>query len=390
MSDSDFVIFSALFKEAYQECFGHAITTPLTETESKALCNKILDQTGLSIGWKSVKNYSIFIADPAAGKKENPSVATLDTLARYVLHAPYTNEIKRKDEEGHHPYWYEYRGKHVKAQPGKSTNKGARTVIFGFIILLLPLATVIFFKVIMPAAGQSFTDDFAHTDDAALQNNGWMVKAKDADWWNKRNVSPGALTLYTLKGDNWPDTVFKPEIRNLLLRKIPAECFTAEVHLESFIPQAEWQQTGILLMEDTTFNGKSIRLSLAYNDYFGGMKRPKEILIQAISSLGNGFGKPEEIAHKVLFYPDSVPNSNFLQQSLQNSALRIEKRGNKFRFLYAGGIKQNGAFKEVASQEFDIKPKYIGLFAIRGFTDSPAIPVKFKFFKLTGESCASK
>ncbi|MES2111590.1 MAG: hypothetical protein V4577_22725 [Bacteroidota bacterium] len=387
MSDSDFIIFAGLFKEVYQKCFGHAITAPLAETESKLLCNNILDETGLSIGWKSVKNYSIFIADAAAGKKENPSVATLDTLARYVLQAPYTNEIKRKDEEGHHPYWFEYRGKYANTQPGKGNRRGARTVIFGFIILFLPLATIIFFKVIMQPAGQSFTDDFAHTDDTALQNNGWFVKAKDVEWWNKRNALTNGLTLYTLKGDSWPDTVSKPAIRNLLLREIPAECFTAEVHLENFIPQAEWQQAGVLLMEDTTFTGKSIRLSLAYNDYFGGMKRPKEILIQAISSLGNGFGKPEEIAHKVLFYPDSIANHDVLVQNFQNSALRIEKHGRKFRFLYAGGVKKNGAFKEIASQEANIKPKYIGLFAIRGFTDSPSIPVKFKFFKLTGESC---
>lgn len=389
MSDIDFEIFAGLFKEAYQKCFGYAITAPLTETESKVLCSNILDQTGLSIGWKSVKNYSIFITDPAAGKKENPSVATLDTLARYVLQAPYTSEIKRKDEEGHHPYWFLYRGKHIKEQPKKGAGKGARTVIFGIIILLLPLATVIFFKVIVRPDSQSFTENFAHTDDDALQNNGWFVKAKDAEWWSKRNTSPGALTLYTLKGDNWPDTASKPGIPNLLLREMPAECFTAEVHFENFIPQAEWQQAGIMLMEDTTFTGKSIRLSLAYNDYFGGMRRPKEILIQAISSLGGGFGKPEEIAHKVLFYPDSIANGNFLVQNLQNSALRIEKQGSKFRFLYAGGVKANGAFKEVASQNIDIKPKYIGLFAIRGFTNSAAIPVKFKFLKLTGESCIS-
>src|SRR3569833_363710 len=149
MSDSDFEIFAGLFKEAYQKCFGHAITVPLTETESKVLCSNILDQTGLSIGWKSVKNYSIFITDPAAGKKENPSVATLDTLARYVLQAPYTSEIKRKDEEGHHPYWFLYRGKYIKGQPRKGAGKGARAVIFGIIILLLPLVSVFFFKVIM-------------------------------------------------------------------------------------------------------------------------------------------------------------------------------------------------------------------------------------------------
>ena len=95
------------------------------------------------------------------------------------------------------------------------------------------------------------------------------------------------------------------------------------------------------------------------------MQRPKEILIQAITSLGNGFGKPEEIAHKPLFYLDSVSNNPMLIKNLDNSALRIEKHGSKYRFLYAGGVTENGAFKEIVSQDFDMKPKYIGIFAIK-------------------------
>jgi len=89
---------------------------------------------------------------------------------------------------------------------------------------------------------------------------------------------------------------------------------------------------------------------------------PPEILIQAITSLGNGFGKPKEIAHKTIFHLDSTNNNAFLLKNLQNSALRIEKHGNKYRFLYAGGMVENAAFKEVVTQEFDMTPKYIGIF----------------------------
>src|ERR1700712_5659708 len=106
MNNPEFLIFTVLFKEVYQKCFGNAIESPLTETESKLLCNNILDKTGLSVGWKSVKNYSIFINNTAAGKQENPSVATMDTLARYVLNAPYTSELQRKNDESHYPYWF--------------------------------------------------------------------------------------------------------------------------------------------------------------------------------------------------------------------------------------------------------------------------------------------
>src|ERR1700749_4096572 len=98
MNRSDNLAFAALFREAYLKSFGQALENPVSETESKLLCNQVLDQTGLSIGWKSVKNYSFFIIDSKTAKSENPSVATLDTLARYVLKAPYTNEIKRKTD----------------------------------------------------------------------------------------------------------------------------------------------------------------------------------------------------------------------------------------------------------------------------------------------------
>ncbi|HEY2583493.1 MAG TPA: hypothetical protein VGI43_16900 [Mucilaginibacter sp.] len=358
----------------------------MTETESKLFCNKILDQTGLSIGWKSIKNYSFFILDSGSAKDENPSVATLDTLARYVLGAPYTNEIQRKNDEGHHPYWFLYKEKFPPATKKQAPAKwflGTGTIILGLLIVI----AITYFKFIAsPKTGQ-FTDYFNRTDETTMTNNGWFVKSKDEMYWNKRGEKPGQLTLYTLKGDNWPDPSSKPEIKNLLLRQITADCFTAEVHFKNFIPKQEWQQAGILLLEDTSFKGKSMRLSLAFNDNFGGMQRPREILIQAITSLGNGFGKPEEIAHKPLFYLDSISNNPVLIKNLENSALRIEKEGNKYRFLYAGGASENEAFKEVVTQEFDMKPKYIGIFAIKGFTNSDIVPVNFKFFRITSDPC---
>ncbi len=387
MNELDFLIFTGLFKNAYEKCFGQAIQNPLTETESKIFCNKILDQTGLSIGWKSVKNYSIFITDATAGKKENPSIATLDTLARYVLGAPYTNEIQRKNDESHHPYWFLYKEKFNKSSQKENRKSLSKALIAAFAGLIIIVSLLVYFKLVVSPERTRFTDHFNHIDETSMLANGWFVKSEDTGYWNKRGEKPNRLTLYTLKGDNWPDSLSKPEIKDLLLRTIPSDCFTAEVHLENFIPKQEWQQAGILLLEDTSFTGKSIRLSLAYNDYFGGMKRPREILIQAITSLGNGFGKPEEIAHKVIFYPDSSNNSALLAPNLKSPALRIEKHSNKFRFLYADGISENAAFKEVVSQEFNIKPKYIGIFAIRGFTSSEAVPVSFKFFRLTGESC---
>jgi Beta xylosidase C-terminal Concanavalin A-like domain len=386
MNELDFLIFGRLFNEAYIKCFGYAMKNPLTETESKIFCNKIFGQTGLSIGWKSVKNYSFYIRD-ATGKKENPSVATLDTLALYVLGVPYTTEIQRKNDEGHYPYWFLYKEK----SPKPSKTRGAKTWLLGTGVLLAGIMVIIllvlYFKFIVSPEPNQFTDYFNNTDDNALLNNGWFVKSIDKVYWNKRNEKPGQLTLYTLRGDNWPDPSSKPCIRNLLLRTIPSDCFTVEVHIENFIPKEEWQQAGILLLEDTILTGKSMRLSLPFNDNFGGKKMPSEIYVQAITSLGNGFGKPEELAHKSISYPDSIRNKPVLLKNLENSALRIEKHGNRYRFLYAGGASENAAFKEMVSQEFDMKPKYIGIFAIRGFTNSENIPVSFKFFRIKSGPC---
>ena len=387
MEHLDQLAFAALFKEAYHKCFGLAIANPMTETEAKLFCNKVLDQAGLSIGWKSVKNYSIFLLEGVAVRPENPSVATLDTLARYVLGAPYTSEIQRKNDESHHPYWFLYREKFVSG-PNKSKSKSTILTRSLLLMALAVAATVItycFFFTGGPAA--DFTDNFHHLDENSMAAKGWFVKSKDQAYWARRAETAGRLTLYTLKGDNWPDPSATPDIKNLLLHRISTDCFTAEVHLDDFVPSQEWQQAGILILEDTILTGKSIRLSLAFNDNFGGNKMPSEIYVQAITSLGNGFGKPEELAHKTLFHLDSLRNNPDLMKNLLNSALRIEKHGSSFRFLYSGGAGENGAFREIASQEFDIKPRYIGIFAIKGFTNSAVVPVRFKLFKLTGYNC---
>jgi len=52
------------------------------------LYNQVFERTGLTIGWKSLKNYSFFVLAGSSRKQENPSAATLDTMARYVLDAP--------------------------------------------------------------------------------------------------------------------------------------------------------------------------------------------------------------------------------------------------------------------------------------------------------------
>jgi hypothetical protein len=51
-------------------------------------------------------------------------------------------------------------------------------------------------------------------------------------------------------------------------------------------------------------------------------------------------------------------------------------------------MRENSAFREVTSQDFDMVPNYIGLFALKGFlNESGNIPAHFKYFSLSTHPC---
>lgn len=391
MDDSNNKAFVSLFRESYRKCFGFALSVSLSETESKLFSNKIFEETGLVIGAKSIKNYSVYVTRGTAVKPENPSIATLDTFARYVLNAPYTDEVQRKARDGHYPYWFRYkstftlRKKNVE-KPAKNARVKKNEVIF-FIVSFVAAVLVINFQFFKKREYGRISTDFHSVEEDSLKRQGWFVISKELPWWNRRDEKPSHLTLFTLRGDNWPDSANKPAIKNLLLHNISSECFTAEIHIDSFIPRQNWQQAGILLLEDSTPASKSVRLSIAYNDFFGGFSKPKEVIIQAITSGGNDLSKPEEIVHIPVFNI-TAGDESLVGNNLRKSGLKIEKNGNNFRFLYSTSPIENFAFKEAANRELFIKPKYIGLFALQGFVnDSNYIPACFKFFSLENRSC---
>ena len=386
MNDIDQGAFRALFGEACFKCFGHVVDEPMTETESKLLYNKVFEETGLVIGWKSLKNYSAFLFGD--GKQENPSVATLDTLSRYVQGAAYTTEAERKKMGGHFPFWFGYREKWLQRRPLAVDRPAVRETrgwwLMGSVLAaaILGLMCVSFF--FWPRGGGSFRDDFHALSADSLAAKGWWVVAPDTMYWNKRSSNGQGLTLYTLKGDNWPNAGDTVRIRNLLRRRLPCHMFTLELHLEHFIPHQNWQQAGVLLSEDTGFDDRSLRISIAYNDYNGVYPRSGTILVQAI--LSRGGVKPEEIAQVPLFAEDSLRQNPALLRNLEHTALRIVKEGGRLRILYADGILANTSFKQIASYELPVDFKYVGLFALRGFVDSADVmPVRFSYFSLTCE-----
>jgi hypothetical protein len=390
MNELETRAFESLFKEAFEKCFGYPFKESLSETESKLFYNKIFDQTGLVVGWKSLKNYSSFIVEGPVAKPENPSIATLDTLSRYVVAAPYSSETERKEKESHYPYWFGYKEKFHRSlikEPVPVRSGTRRQVIWatGFFLIVV---LIVFIRNQYRPGSVPFVENFHDLTASSLYQHGWFVQSPDTVFWSRRDEKKDQLTLFTIRGDNWPNAREKIGVRNLLLRKITKECFEAEVHFADFLPYQNWQQAGLLLLEDTNFTGKGIRLSVAFNDFFGGYNKPKEIIIQAITSFGKNYGEPEEIAHQPIAFTDSIRLHPELARNLTNSSLKIEKEGKKFRFLYAGGSVSNPAFKEVITHEFDMQPRYIGLFAIKGFVDSTAtIPVRFTFFRLKENDC---
>jgi len=390
MNDLNKKIFIALFKEACEKCFGFPLAAPLSETDSKFLSNEIFDRTGLVIGAKSIKNYSVFALNIKRSVPGNPSDATLDTLARYVLNAPFTSEMKRKENESHYPFWFQYRSSFTGSLSGRRENPvnvKKRVIIFLFTIFL---ASVIFIVMSMLRRNSEdvFTDNFNAVQEDSLAEKGWMVKSIDTASWNRRYEKPGHLTLFTLIGDNWKNDANPAGIKNLLMRRVPTDCFIAEIHLTGFIPGHNWQQAGILLTEDQSFGGKALRFSILYNDFFGGYKKPAEILIQVISSAeSGGISKPEEIAHIPLFSIEPG-NEEIVRNNLALSVLKIEKKEDLFRFLYTTGPGESFAFKEAVSGRFNIRPRYISLFAIQGWADQIfSEPVYFDSISVVSIPC---
>jgi hypothetical protein len=389
MKDLDARAFVSLFKEVYQKCFGHPMNNALSETESKQLSAQIFDQTGLVVGAKSIKNYSSYVIKSTDGKEENPSVATLDTLARYVLNAPYTDETQRKDKESHYPWWFQYKEKffrETKKEPVPVKRKSKFKIVAGMFLLAFVAFIIIGLFLPMNKLTPAVYEDFHSLSEDSLEKHGWFVQMKNDSMWNRRGENPEHLTLFTLRGDNWPDSVAQPGIQNLLLRKINADCFTLEMRMSDFFPKQNWQQVGVLLMEDTVFLGKSVRFSLLYNEYFGGFTAKPQIALQGITSLGRGT-KLEEFINRHLFSIDSS-QIHLIANNLKKIGLRIERRGNRMRFLFAIAPLEEFAFLEAGVHEFPMEIKYIGLFALKGrVQQTEVMPAKIDYFSCVPEKC---
>jgi hypothetical protein len=385
MTQVELQAFFQLFKSVCAKCFGHNLEQQLSQPESRHLSNEIEENTGLVVGWKTLKNYSAYVINFDTAKPQTPSAATLDTLARYLVDAPVTTETQRKRSEAHFGYWFQYLEQFGEIGDLPRIPQPRRW--FAWIWLILAAVAAVGFFWLMPSQQLIYSTDFQQLEASFLQRNGWFLLSKDSTHWQQRSEKPGCLSLFTLAGDNWHSKLHTPKIPNLLTRAIKGDCFSTEVHFKDFIPKENWQQSGLILLEDTVYAGKSLRLSLAYNDYYGGYDYPGEVIVQTVAGFGKDRTNVEEVHHHSLFSIQTT-DSAIVRNNLQFSGLRIEKQGQRFRFLYAASPYENFSFKELGSYDFDIKPHYLGVFALKGFVDTGAImPVRIRFFRLEETNC---
>jgi len=113
MEAPDLQIFIALFQQACLRCFGQLPATPLDAAASAHMSHVVHQSTGLFLSARIIQQYAAFALAQKTALTETPSGASLDTLARYVMDAPYTTEAERKTREGYFPYWHLFKAQYA-------------------------------------------------------------------------------------------------------------------------------------------------------------------------------------------------------------------------------------------------------------------------------------
>jgi len=61
MNSLDLSVFATCFRQACLKCFGPSFGNSVDGNGEQLLYNQVFERTGLTIGWKSLKNYSFFV-----------------------------------------------------------------------------------------------------------------------------------------------------------------------------------------------------------------------------------------------------------------------------------------------------------------------------------------
>ena len=105
----------------------------------------------------------------------------------------------------------------------------------------------------------------------------------------------------------------------MVYRKLDCDCCTVTAHLTDFHPVKNWQQAGILLLEEPDFSGRSMRMTFAVHQV--GDEQPRKKL-QIV---------PMQENH--IPYNRTVMDFDE-EMDLNRISLQIRKNGDQFEFLY--------------------------------------------------------
>lgn len=252
-----------------------------------------------------------------------------------------------------------------EAQPTHRSPKKWWMLVGAFCLLCVMGATWCF----NPQEIRDFEEYFEDTSLDGLKKNGWEIADFDSSLWFPQNRS-GMLTLRTSRGDYWftpPDT---PVIHNLLFKKLPeCPCFKLTFKIRDFRPNENFQQVGVVFLNDRKERNHNIRVTTAV----GGVSHKLQVIKRE-------HGQAYELSQPLRNIETDPP--------IDSIWVVVEKRDNEFEFFY-NLRNEYGPFTSFAKMTFDFEPAYIGIGAFNGirqydfgpFNTSSSIPAYVDYLK---------
>lgn len=380
-------LFRELLKRVRHKASHDDQVTRITESEAKIIAAAIHRSTGETISTKTLINY-FRAAYTGSWTGVNPSLLTLDILSRYCLDDNPVEQGHLDPIEG--SYWIRF--KQLTDSPGRNESTFTldtkkynlnKKITLGAAILGLFCITFfyIFFK--NHRLSQDFFDDFSNVSMEYLESRGWKILFEDKVWLNKQE-SKNHLTLYTLAGDYWVKAGEKQAVTNTLVRQLDhPNKFSVAINISQFCPIHSYQQAGIILFEKDLDPKRSLRITWGYNNQ-GDLGIPG-LNVTVIEMIGQ-----QPITHYYHEYiSDYINQSNQYEHPSGPLGLMIQFNNNNIS-LYGYKESRLNTFTYVTTFNTNIKPRYCGVVAFHGWTDSrymplhaDTIPVLIDDFKIT-------
>ena len=385
MTSQEFANFKLLMQNVYFKA-SYSALKKLSETEANSLAVLIEERTGMTISGKTIINFINAILKDTPNKI-NPSLVSLDTLARYCLDIPRGSDQERK-KQNNYIYWYQYceqlrNGNYQTYEPSIQKeipnnnieeenpflNKNNKRRWIALFISLFFLILTLF---LMPQKTTNYTQNFDFSTPQqlidSLKRDGWIIIDEDSAFLYKQN-RPGALTLYTLAGDYWVKPKEEPIIKNLLLKKINCgSCCEIIIKIDDFRPDCRHQQVAIMIFgSDFSKNAPHLRYALLNTDtdqweYFQSIYIPL-----CIYEIVNNTGK--------VLYANSPYDSFDAKLPRKDFIIRLRYTNNSYILSGMSDYEWTGEKEFYRNSDTNFKPKYIALAAFHGLTHDDYIPL---------------